>query len=53
MLGFAFDHRNQFFELAQQTGADEARIAQLKGLFVEAVAQTETRAWGCKAASAC
>jgi Uncharacterized protein conserved in bacteria len=41
VLGFAFDHRNQFFELAQQTGADEARIAQLKGLFVEAVAQTE------------
>jgi 5-dehydro-2-deoxygluconokinase len=41
VLGFAFDHRNQFFELAQQTGADDARIAQLKGLFVEAVAQTE------------
>ena len=41
VLGFAFDHRNQFFELAQQTGADEARIVQLKGLFVEAVAQTE------------
>ncbi|MBV8626419.1 MAG: 5-dehydro-2-deoxygluconokinase, partial [Paraburkholderia sp.] len=41
VLGFAFDHRNQFFDLAQQTGADEARISQLKGLFVEAVAQTE------------
>jgi 5-dehydro-2-deoxygluconokinase len=41
VLGFAFDHRNQFFDLAQQTGADEARIAKLKGLFVEAVAQTE------------
>jgi 5-dehydro-2-deoxygluconokinase len=41
VLGFAFDHRNQFFELAQQTGAHEGRIAQLKGLFVEAVAQTE------------
>ncbi|QSN60431.1 5-dehydro-2-deoxygluconokinase [Caballeronia sp. M1242] len=41
VLGFAFDHRNQFFELAQQTGASEARIAALKGLFVEAVAQTE------------
>jgi 5-dehydro-2-deoxygluconokinase len=41
VLGFAFDHRNQFFELAQQTGASEARIAKLKGLFVEAVAQTE------------
>ncbi|MCC8394883.1 5-dehydro-2-deoxygluconokinase [Paraburkholderia sp. MMS20-SJTR3] len=42
VLGFAFDHRNPFFELAQQTGADEARIARLKGLFVEAVAQTES-----------
>ncbi|WP_133648249.1 bifunctional 5-dehydro-2-deoxygluconokinase/5-dehydro-2-deoxyphosphogluconate aldolase [Paraburkholderia flava] len=42
VLGFAFDHRNQFFDLAQQTGADESRIARLKGLFVEAVAQTET-----------
>jgi 5-dehydro-2-deoxygluconokinase len=41
VLGFAFDHRNQFFDLAQQTGADEARIAKLKGLFVDAVAQTE------------
>ncbi|RKP52202.1 bifunctional 5-dehydro-2-deoxygluconokinase/5-dehydro-2-deoxyphosphogluconate aldolase [Trinickia fusca] len=41
VLGFAFDHRNQFFELAQQTGSGEARIAQLKRLFVEAVAQTE------------
>lgn len=42
VLGFAFDHRNQFFDLAQQTGADESRIATLKGLFVEAVAQTES-----------
>jgi 5-dehydro-2-deoxygluconokinase len=41
VLGFAFDHRNQFFELAQQTGASEARISTLKGLFVDAVAQTE------------
>ncbi|WP_415914201.1 bifunctional 5-dehydro-2-deoxygluconokinase/5-dehydro-2-deoxyphosphogluconate aldolase [Paraburkholderia sp. J12] len=41
VLGFAFDHRNQFFDLAQQTGADEARISKLKNLFVEAVAQTE------------
>jgi 5-dehydro-2-deoxygluconokinase len=41
VLGFAFDHRNQFFELAQQTGASEIRIAKLKSLFVEAVAQTE------------
>lgn len=41
VLGFAFDHRNQFFDLAQQTGSDETCIATLKGLFVEAVAQTE------------
>jgi 5-dehydro-2-deoxygluconokinase len=41
VLGFAFDHRNQFFELAQQTGASEGRIARLKQLFVEAVGETE------------
>ena len=39
---FAFDHRNQFFDLAQQAGVDEARISRLKQLFVEAVAETET-----------
>ncbi|WP_322043137.1 bifunctional 5-dehydro-2-deoxygluconokinase/5-dehydro-2-deoxyphosphogluconate aldolase [Paraburkholderia sp. J67] len=42
VLGFAFDHRNQFFDLTQQTGASEARISYLKNLFVEAVAQTES-----------
>ena len=41
VLGFAFDHRNQFFALAQQVGADEERIATLKQLFVKAVAETE------------
>jgi 5-dehydro-2-deoxygluconokinase len=41
VFGFAFDHRNQFFDLVQQAGADETRIAALKALFVEAVAQTE------------
>jgi 5-dehydro-2-deoxygluconokinase len=41
VLAFAFDHRNQFFELAQAAGASEARIGELKKLFVEAVAQTE------------
>ena len=41
---FAFDHRNQFFELAQQAGADEARLPKLKRLLVEAVAETEARA---------
>ncbi|ACR29307.1 bifunctional 5-dehydro-2-deoxygluconokinase/5-dehydro-2-deoxyphosphogluconate aldolase [Burkholderia glumae] len=43
VLGFAFDHRNQFFELAQQTGAPIERIDHLKRLFVEAVAQTEAQ----------
>lgn len=38
---FAFDHRNQFFDLAQQVGADESRLARLKQLFVDAVAESE------------
>jgi 5-dehydro-2-deoxygluconokinase len=42
VLAFAFDHRNQFFELAQWVGADEARLPKLKRLFVEAVAETES-----------
>jgi 5-dehydro-2-deoxygluconokinase len=41
VLAFAFDHRNQFFELAQWVGADEARLPKLKCLFVDAVAETE------------
>src|SRR5947207_2821377 len=41
LFAFAFDHRNQFFALAQQAGASEARIGELKKLFVEAVSQTE------------
>lgn len=36
---FAFDHRHQFFELAQQAGCDVERIPHLKRLFVEAVKQ--------------
>jgi len=40
---FAFDHRNQFFDLAQQAGAEESRIERIKSLFVEAVAQTEAQ----------
>lgn len=44
VLGFAFDHRDQFFALAQQAGADEDRIATLKQLFVKAVAETEEHA---------
>ena len=42
VLAFAFDHRNQFFDLAQQTGADESRIPHLKQLFVDAVAEIES-----------
>jgi len=38
---FAFDHRNPFFTLAQEAGADVARLPVLKGLLVEAVAETE------------
>ncbi|HEY5801521.1 MAG TPA: 5-dehydro-2-deoxygluconokinase [Burkholderiaceae bacterium] len=38
---FAFDHRNQFFDLAQQNHADCARIPALKALMVKAVEQTE------------
>lgn len=38
---FAFDHRGQLFELAQQGGADSRQISALKLLFVEAVARVE------------
>ena len=38
---FAFDHRDPFFDLVRETGADERRLPALKRLFVEAVAQTE------------
>jgi 5-dehydro-2-deoxygluconokinase len=38
---FAFDHRSQFFELARQSGVDEARLSRLKLLLVQAVAETE------------
>lgn len=38
---FAFDHRNQFFELARRNGVPEGRITRLKELLVQAVAQTE------------
>jgi len=41
VFAFAFDHRHQFFDLAQAAGADESRLPKLKQLFVEAVAQTE------------
>ncbi|WP_295999786.1 5-dehydro-2-deoxygluconokinase [Rugamonas sp.] len=39
---FAFDHRNQFFEMTQQLGVSEARIPALKSLLVQAVRQTES-----------
>src|SRR6202022_4690467 len=41
VFAFAFDHRNQFFALAQEAQASESRLGALKRLFVEAVAQTE------------
>jgi 5-dehydro-2-deoxygluconokinase len=41
IFAFAFDHRNQFFELAQTVGADEARLPKMKRLFVDAVAEIE------------
>jgi 5-dehydro-2-deoxygluconokinase len=39
LFAFAFDHRPQFFELAQRAGVDEVRIARLKRLLVDAVAE--------------
>jgi 5-dehydro-2-deoxygluconokinase len=41
VFAFAFDHRPQFFELAQSVGADESRLPELKRLFIDAVAETE------------
>lgn len=41
VFAFAFDHRNQFFDLAQHAGVAEARLPALKRLFVDAVAETE------------
>jgi 5-dehydro-2-deoxygluconokinase len=41
VFALAFDHRNQFFELAQSVGADESRLPKLKRLLVDAVADTE------------
>ncbi|MEO8508840.1 MAG: 5-dehydro-2-deoxygluconokinase, partial [Betaproteobacteria bacterium] len=41
VFAFAFDHRNQFFDLAQQAGVGEARLPALKKLLVAAVAETE------------
>ncbi len=38
---FAFDHRNQYFELAREAGAPESRLRELKSLLVRAVAETE------------
>ncbi len=38
---FAFDHRSQYFELAQKSGASESRLQVLKKLLVEAVVEME------------
>jgi 5-dehydro-2-deoxygluconokinase len=40
VFAFAFDHRNQLFDIAQEAGADESRLSALKALFVTAVAGT-------------
>ena len=37
----AFDHRSQFFEMARQAGASEARIPVLKALLLQAAEQVE------------
>jgi 5-dehydro-2-deoxygluconokinase len=37
----AFDHRSQFYDLARQAGASDARIPDLKKLLVRAAAQVE------------
>lgn len=36
----AFDHRSQFIEMAANAGADRSRIAELKGLLLEAAIRT-------------
>ena len=41
VFAFAFDHRPQFFALAQEAGAGEGRLARLKQLFVDAVSEVE------------
>jgi 5-dehydro-2-deoxygluconokinase len=41
LFAFAFDHRNQFFELAQAAGVAESRLRRLKQRFVDAVAEVE------------
>jgi 5-dehydro-2-deoxygluconokinase len=38
---FAFDHRNQFFDLARQEGASEERIVALKGLLLKAAGEAQ------------
>lgn len=38
---FAFDHRNQFFDLAQEAGAPESRLPALKALLLRAAADAE------------
>jgi 5-dehydro-2-deoxygluconokinase len=37
----AFDHRSQFYDLARQAGASDARIPDLKKLLVQAAGQVE------------
>ena len=41
---FAFDHRKQLFDMAQEAGADPARIPQLKMLLLQAAEAAATEA---------
>nr|WP_193088817.1 5-dehydro-2-deoxygluconokinase [Advenella sp. FME57] len=40
---FAFDHRSQLIELADQVGVDQKKISALKSLFVQAVSESEQK----------
>src|SRR5690606_5542235 len=40
---FAFDHRSQLIELAEEVGCEQKKISELKSLFVEAVSESEQK----------
>lgn len=40
---FAFDHRSQLIELAEEVGVEQKKISELKSLFVEAVGESEQK----------
>ncbi|KER70017.1 5-dehydro-2-deoxygluconokinase [Burkholderia cepacia] len=47
VIGFAFDHRDQFVAMARQAGVDPEQISGLKQLFVQAVTEAERQHPGC------